>query len=220
MMFTGLVEELGRVVEIRASEGGRRFVLEAAGIAPELSPGDSVAIDGACQTVEGVEGTRFTFFSMGETLRATTLGQLETGSPVNLERALKADGRLGGHFVTGHVDGTGRIESLRREQGWLRLVLSMPAELAAQIVPKGSLAVDGISLTVGPDPGPEGCELFIIPHTLEHTKLKTARPGDAVNLETDLIGKYVMAYLGRGDGGEERLKRLLSEHGFMEGGRS
>jgi len=214
-MFTGLVEELGTVADRAERDGGCAFAVAAPRLAPDLAPGDSVAVNGACQTVTGREGDRIRFYAMGETLRASTLGGLRPGSPVNLERALALGGRLGGHLVTGHVDGVGRLASVRREGGWTRLRLWVPADLMPELVPKGSLAVDGISLTVGPTLLPDGCELFIIPHTLAGTTLGGARPGDRVNLETDILGKYVRRLTAPGGADDARLASLLAEHGLI-----
>ena len=216
-MFTGLIQTIGRVTAARAAGQGRELEIEAPGLGTELAVGESVSVAGACQTATAVAGARFRCFVMGETLRATTLGRLRIGDAVNLERALRADGRLGGHFVTGHVDGVGRIEARVEQGGWTRLALSMAPALAAQLVPKGSLAVDGVSLTVGPEIRREGCDIFVIPHTLAATTLGGARAGDRVNLELDILGKYVLAYLERGEAKDERLRRLLAEHGFAKG---
>jgi riboflavin synthase len=214
-MFTGLIEELGRVARADAAGGGREIEIAAPALAPSLAVGDSVSVSGACQTVTAIAGERFRFYSMGETLRATTIGSLQPGSPVNLERALTPTSRLGGHFVTGHVDGKGRIDAITAEDGWTTVRLALPAELASQLVPKGSIAVDGISLTVGPEVADDACELFIIPHTLAQTTLGSARPGDAVNVETDLLGKYVQRYLADGEGERDmNLLGLLVEQGF------
>jgi riboflavin synthase len=214
-MFTGLVEELGTVTARVERGGGCAFEVAAPRLAPALAVGDSVAVSGACQTVTEREGDRFRFYAMGETLRASTLGALRPGARVNLERALALGGRLGGHLVTGHVDGVGRLETVRREGDWTRLGLWVPADLMPELVPKGSLAVDGISLTVGPALLPEGCELFIIPHTLAATTLGGARPGDRVNLETDILGKYVRRLAAPGGERDARLASLLAEHGFI-----
>ncbi len=216
-MFTGLIEELGSVRVARERGGGREFEIEAPGMAEGLSVGDSVAVNGVCQTATAVEADRFHFFAMAETLRATTLGRLAPGRPVNLEPALTPASPMGGHFVTGHVDGVGRIAELTGEGDWRRLRLSMAADLVRQLVPKGSLAVDGISLSVGPEILRDGCDLFLIPHTLAATTLGAARVGDEVNLETDILGKYVLRYLERGEGGDAGLEKLLLEHGFTKG---
>ncbi len=220
-MFTGLVEEQGRLVAAREQGGGREFELSAPAFRDGLSIGDSVAVNGACQTVTAIAGERFTFFAMGETLRATTLGELREGASLNLERALTPSSRLGGHFVSGHVDGVATVAAVAEERGWTRIALQLPPELAAELVPKGSIAVDGISLTLGPKLEGRDCELFIIPHTLDNTTLGAARPGNHVNIETDLIGKYVLRFLRRGEDGhgDRKLMELLAEGGFLGGGK-
>jgi riboflavin synthase len=188
-MFTGLVEDVGRVLSREPHEGGLRLRV-ACGFASELDPGESVAIAGVCQTVTDVDATGFGFESIRTTLSRTTLGRLEPGDPVNLERALRAGDRLGGHLVQGHVDGVGELVE-RRAAGetWL-LRLAMPEEVAGATVLHGSLTVDGVSLTVN---GLEGsvAEVAIIPYTWSHTTLSGLEPGDPVNLEGDLVGKYV-----------------------------
>ncbi len=218
-MFTGLVEERGLLVSAREQRGGREFSVSASAFRDELSIGDSVAVNGVCQTVTSTLGDRFSFFAMGETLRATTLGALREGAGLNLERALTPTSRLGGHFVSGHVDGVATVASISAEQGWTRIGLDLPSALAPELVPKGSIAVDGVSLTLGPELGERSCELFIIPHTLDHTTLADLRPGDRTNIETDLIGKYVLRFLRRGEGGhgDRKLMQLLAEGGFLGG---
>ncbi|MCP4548879.1 MAG: riboflavin synthase [bacterium] len=219
-MFTGLVEEYGKVVAAQPQGGGRTLTVEAERLGPELALGDSIAVNGACQTVTCLEGPRFGFFAMGETLQATTLGALLPGDTVNLERALTPAGRLGGHFVTGHVDGVGTIAEAVVEGNWRRLRISIPRELATGIVPKGSVTVDGVSLTVGPSPGADYFDIFIIPHTLEHTTLGAAKAGERVNIETDILGKYVLRFLQPAGDRDGRLLDLLQEHGFMTGERN
>jgi len=217
-MFTGIVEEIGHLRQSREEGGGRVLLVEAAGLTGDLSPGDSVAVDGVCQTVTRISGQSFEFFAMGETLRATTLGGLRPGASLNLERALTPTSRLGGHFVTGHVDGRARIHSITREGEWSAFRLVMEPELLAQLVPKGSIAVGGISLTVGPEILPDGCEIYVIPHTLEHTTLGAAKVQDEVNIETDLLGKYVLRYMERGENERKdtNLMGLLMQQGFSE----
>ncbi len=215
-MFTGIVEETGILREMREEGAGKVLVVEARKVIEDLAVGDSVAVAGVCQTVTSLEADRCEFFAMGETLRATSLGELKPGATVNLERALTPTSRLGGHFVSGHVDGRAQIHSITPEGEWSTFRLVMEPELVEQLVPKGSIAVDGISLTVGPEVLPDGCEIFIIPHTLEHTTLGSAKPGDTVNIETDLLGKYVMRYLEQGENNRKdaNLMGLLMQHGF------
>ncbi len=214
-MFTGIVEEIGRVVLAAAAGGGRDFEIAAPQVAAGLAVGDSVNLAGACQTVTALAGERFRVFAMGETLRVTTLGRLKPGDAVNLERALTPTSRLGGHFVSGHVDGVAAVLALTPEPGWTTLRLRLEPELAELLVPKGSVAVDGVSLTVGPEIEDGECEIYLIPHTLAATTLGALAAGDEVNIETDLLGKYVQRYLARGEGGDGRLLALLMQQGFL-----
>jgi riboflavin synthase len=188
-MFTGLVEAVGTVLECRRESGGARIRIGTA-LAPELRPGDSLAVNGVCLTVV-VAGNGEVDADVGpETLRVTTLGELSRGALVNLERPLRADGRFGGHFVQGHVDGVGRIEAIRPDVDFHWLTVGYPSPLAAYLVPKGSVAVDGISLTVAALDA-NRFEIMVIPFTLANTNLQRARAGDRVNLECDMVGKYV-----------------------------
>ncbi len=216
-MFTGIVEAIGRVAAIAEQGGGRTIEIAAPPVTADLAVGDSVNVAGACQTVTAVMGERFRVYAMGETLRATTLGRLAAGDAVNLERALTPTSRLGGHFVTGHVDGTAAVLAVIPESGWTTLRLRLEPALAAQLVPKGSLAVDGVSLTVGPEIEDDECELYLIPHTLGASTLGALAAGDVVNIETDILGKYVERYLERGEGGDGRLLGLLMQQGFLGG---
>lgn len=188
-MFTGLIESVGRVVDVEPSPAGLRFRL-ATDLASELAPGDSLAVNGVCLTVVATSGGAVEMDISPETCRVTTLGSVATGTLVNLERPLRADARLGGHFVQGHVDGTGRIEVFRSEGDSYWLSVSYPAPLAAFIVHKGSIAVDGISLTVAAIADGR-FDVQIIPFTREHTNLRDAAPGMPVNIECDVLGKYV-----------------------------
>ena len=193
-MFTGLVETLGTVHAIHADGRGRHLEIAEARLAPELTLGESVAVNGVCLTV--VDKTHDTFrFEVGpETLSLTNLGRLEPGSRVNLERSLKAGDRLGGHIVQGHVDGIGLLTNRLREGAWETIWFSCPAELTRQMVRKGSVAVDGISLTLV-DVTDTGFSIALIPHTLDVTTLGFKQVGDSVNLETDLFAKYVAKYM-------------------------
>lgn len=194
-MFTGIVEETGTVRQIL--RGSRSIVLEieAGRVLDGTRIGDSIATNGVCLTVTEISGRRFRADVMPESLRRTGLGDLQPGDPVNLERALPADGRLGGHLVSGHIDGTGRIVSLRRDDNAVRITVSAAPSLLRYIVPKGSVAVDGISLTVV-SVGEDRFDVSVIPHTWERTVLSRRRPGDTVNLENDVIAKYVEKMLG------------------------
>ena len=216
-MFTGIVEAIGNVTSARPSGGGVELELASAKIAAGLAVGDSVSVAGVCQTITAVSGETFRFYAMGETLRATTLGALARGALVNLERALTPTSRIGGHFVSGHVDGVGIIEEISDEQDWRTYRISMDDMLRDLLVPKGSIAVDGISLTVGPEVLEDGCEIFIIPHTLDQTTLGSAKAGDRVNIETDILGKYVQRFVALGEGPDRPLLGLLMEQGFVKG---
>ncbi len=188
-MFTGLIEALGEVGEIKPTPAGFRLRL-ATPIAGELTPGESIAVNGVCLTVVSADAQGFHADVSPETTRVTTIAGLRRGALVNLERPLKPDARLGGHFVQGHVDGTGTLEELRHEGDSHWLTVAYPASLAAFIVRKGSIAVDGISLTVaGLDE--KVFDIQIVPFTWDHTNLKAARQHDPVNIECDILGKYV-----------------------------
>jgi riboflavin synthase len=192
-MFTGLIEAMGEVAEVKPTAAGFRLRL-ATGLAPELAPGDSLAVNGVCLTVVSADGGGVHADISPETARVSTLGALRRGSVVNLERPLRADARLGGHFVQGHVDATGTIEEIRGAGDSFWLTVKFPPDLASYIVRKGSIAVNGISLTVaGVDD--RQFDVQIIPYTWEHTNLRVARSGDAVNLECDILGKYVFRAL-------------------------
>jgi riboflavin synthase len=189
-MFTGLVEALGTVNRVKTEGSGRRLVIDAPTIAGTLSLGESVAINGACLTVVGADAHSCQFQAGPETLQRTNLGELVPGDRVNLERALRAADRLGGHMVQGHVDGVGRVIERVGQTDWELVWYEGPAEVAAQMVSKGSVAVDGVSLTVV-DVTAERFSVALIPYTLSHTTLGLKRPGAAVNLETDILAKYV-----------------------------
>jgi len=189
-MFTGLVEAVGQLVERAPTAGGCRLRIATA-LAGEVSPGDSVAVNGVCLTAILAERGEVHADVGPETLRVTTLGTLAQGAPINLERPLRADSRFGGHFVQGHVDAIGRIEEIRAESDFSWLTISFPRHLAPYIIPKGSIAVDGISLTVT-RVGADRFDVMIIPFTLAHTNLGRAQASDPVNLECDMVGKYVV----------------------------
>ena len=189
-MFTGLIEAVGELVECQPTAGGVRVKIGSP-LARELALGESVAVNGVCLTVTSVDDRGFRADVGPETLEVTTIGGLVPGTLVNLERPLRPDGRVGGHFVQGHVDAVGRVEQLRAETDFSWLTVSFPAELAAYIVPKGSIAVDGISLTVA-RLGADRFDVQIVPYTLDHTNLKAVHAADRVNLETDMVGKYVV----------------------------
>ena len=189
-MFTGIVEEMGTVRSVQ--RGARSAVLSIGArlVLEDLKIGDSVAVNGVCLTATSVDGGGFTADVMHETLDRSSLGALGPGSPVNLERAMAADGRFGGHIVSGHIDGTGTITAIRRDDNALWYTLSAPPALLRYIVEKGSITIDGISLTVA-RVDEAGFSVSVIPHTAAVTVLGKKRPGDVVNLENDIIGKYV-----------------------------
>ncbi len=198
-MFTGLIEEIGRI-----SGSGRRgniadFTIEADTVRDDLSIGDSIAVNGACLTVTVIGGSGFTVQAVEETLTRTTLGTLKRGSSVNLERALRLGDRLGGHLVQGHVDGTGQVVSIRKTGDNTILTISAGRDLERYIVEKGSITIDGVSLTVTSVGNGELC-VSVIPHTLSVTTLRDVRTGDRVNLETDILAKYVEKLLHTGNG--------------------
>ncbi len=192
-MFTGIVEELGEVVGLERDGDSARLVVRGPTVTADASRGDSIAINGVCLTVTGTGGGEFAADVIGETLKHSTLGSLAPGTAVNLERAMRPDGRLGGHIVQGHVDGTGTIRSRQPGRDWEVVRISVPPELARYVVYKGSVAVDGVSLTVSglSDDGDPWFEVSLIPETLQRTTLGFKQPGAAVNLEVDLIAKYV-----------------------------
>jgi riboflavin synthase len=189
-MFTGLVEAVGEIVESKPTGGGVRLRIEAS-LAADLAPGDSVAVNGVCLTVIIAESGQIHADVGPETLRVTTLGGLVPGSAVNLERPLRADGRIGGHLVQGHVDAMGNIEDLRADAEFHWLTIGFPSGLAPYLVPKGSIAVDGISLTVA-GLGPSRFDVQVVPFTMSQTNLRRAQVHDRVNLECDMVGKYVV----------------------------
>ena len=188
-MFTGLIETVGEVVEAKATGAGLRLRVRTT-LARDIAPGESVAVNGVCLTATVAENGEIHADIGPETVRVTTLGALERGDAVNLERSLRADARFGGHFVQGHVDATGTIEEIRDEVEAHWLTISFPSPLAPYFVRKGSVAVDGISLTVA-GLGESRFDVMIIPFTWEHTNLRALKIGDRVNLECDMIGKYV-----------------------------
>jgi len=189
-MFTGLVREVGRVVFVAGGEAGIRLEVEAPATAASARVGDSVAVGGVCLTVVAVDGGRLAFDAVPETLSRTSLGHLEAGGAVNLEPALRVGDALGGHFVQGHVDGVGTVRSVVVEGSGRRVWVDAPAALLRYVVEKGSITVEGASLTVaGIDE--HGFAVALIPHTLEVTTFGSLAPGDPVNLEVDVLAKYV-----------------------------
>ena len=217
-MFTGIVEELGRVVRLETNEDCARLTVEAPTVTQDVSLGDSVSVNGCCLTVAAVHRNTFTADLMAETLTRTTLGSQAPGDPVNLERALRATDRLGGHIVQGHVDATAEVLDRSHGEHWDLLRVGLPQEIARYVAIKGSVALDGVSLTVvdvedaqhdAPDASPTpgaGASLSVglIPETLRRTTLGTRRPGERVNLEVDVMAKYAERLLGARLGEEDR----------------
>jgi riboflavin synthase len=195
-MFTGIVETVGRVEAVEPRGEVVRLVVHAPELAKAVRVGESVAVSGACLTIAREDPERLVFDAVAETVQRTALGDLAPGASVNLERALRADGRLDGHIVQGHVDGTGRVHELRREGEDVRLFVGCAPELTRLMVEKGSVAVDGVSLTVVAVRA-DGFDVALIPHTLAVTTLGGLAPGRRVNLEADVLGKYVLRYLQR-----------------------
>ncbi len=193
-MFSGIVEEMGRVRRLERRGAAARLEVEAAQVLADTRVGDSIAVNGVCLTVTKAGHGRFTVDLSPETLSRTTLGALAPGARVNLERSLAVGGRLGGHFVQGHVDGVGQVRSLRSQGENRVLVFAAPPEVMRYVVVKGFIAVDGMSLTVV-DRLREGFSVAFIPHTLAHTVAGAYRVGTRVNLEADILGKYVERFL-------------------------
>jgi riboflavin synthase len=191
-MFTGLVEGTGQVQAlIPEGEAALRLAIDVPdNMAGECTLGESVAINGCCLTVVEFTDQTWQFQAGDETLSKTNLGELEIGSVVNLERSLKADARLGGHFVQGHVDATATVKTIDEDGGWVRMWFSVPSELSKLMIPKGSVAIDGISLTLV-DVESDCFSVALIPHTLEVTTLGERKIGDTVNIEADMLGKYI-----------------------------
>jgi riboflavin synthase len=189
-MFTGLIETLGEVAEVKPTPAGFRLRLTTA-LSPDLTPGDSLAVNGVCLTVVSADADGVHLDVSPETIRVSALGSLKRGASVNMERPMRADSRIGGHFVQGHVDATGSIEELRQDGDCWWLTVRFPPSLASQIVRKGSIAVDGVSLTVaGVDD--RRFDVQVIPFTWDHTNLRFLKVNDLVNLECDMLGKYVL----------------------------
>lgn len=195
-MFTGIVEELGEIVAVENLGDASRFLVSGPVVTEGAKHGDSIAVNGVCLTVVDTEDGRFSADVMAETLNRSSLGALAVGSRVNLERPMALGGRLGGHLVQGHVDGTGTIVERKPSEHWEIVKVSLPAELSRYVVEKGSITVDGISLTVV-DAGPDYFTVSLIPTTLDLTTLGVKQAGDPVNLEVDVLAKYVERLLGK-----------------------
>ena len=215
-MFTGIIEETGTVQSVRKGVHSAVLTIQASQIMDDVRLGDSIAVNGVCLTVTEMNGDGYHADVMAETLRRSSLGALKPGSRVNLERAMAADGRFGGHIVAGHIDGTGRIESIEKDETAVWYRVSAEPDLLRYIVEKGSITIDGISLTVAAVTEKD-FQVSIIPHTQANTVLADRTVGDVVNLETDIIGKYVEKLLAGGQSPKKESKltmEFLAEHGF------
>lgn len=214
-MFTGIIEDIGTIAGIEKKSGSWVFVIKTSFEPGSVREGDSVAVDGVCLTATAIGTQTFSVDASLETLRLTTLTEKRTGQRVNLERAMTVDGRFGGHIVTGHVDGTGTISDIRNEGDSIRITIEISPEMARSIVKKGSIAIDGISLTVN-EQSDNKFTINIIPYTTSRTTILEKNQRDKMNIETDIIGKYVESFLAKREGKGIDLN-FLSRHGFIKG---
>jgi riboflavin synthase len=216
-MFTGIIEDKGKVLRVEYRGQEKRLTIELPLHLTEVQLGDSIIINGVCLTIVQKQGKTIQLDLSQETLQKTVLGELKEGNQVNLERALKLTDRLGGHIVTGHIDGIGVIVGKRKERDFVQLEIRIPESVSRYVVQKGSIAIDGISLTVNEFLGDE-IRMTLIPYTIEKTTLLDKKVGDRVNVEADILGKYVEKLLDRGNKktGEVDLS-FLKEHGFIKG---
>jgi len=199
-MFTGLIAELGSISAIEKNETSAVFTIHAPGLISEIAVGDSVAVNGVCLTAISISGTTFSADVMVQTLSLTSLSQIIVGSPVNLELAAQLNARMGGHMVQGHVDGIATVVALTPGDKWAKFDITVPEHLSKYIVNQGSICLDGISLTVGEiDDASNLLTVWLIPETLEETNLSTLRPGDLINIEVDVLAKYVERLLDKGN---------------------
>jgi len=198
-MFTGLICELGKVSAITKGDSSAIFTINAPALISEIKLGDSVAVNGVCLTATSITGTSFTADVMVQTLYLTSLSQVSVGSAVNLELAAQLNARMGGHMVSGHIDGVATVVGLTPGEKWLQLDIKVPEKLSKYIVNQGSIALDGVSLTVGEINDANLVTVWLIPETLERTNLGTKQPGELVNVEVDLIAKYVERLITKGD---------------------
>lgn len=214
-MFTGIVEEVGKISEFHKSSQGARIVVGCKSVLENLHLGDSVAVDGCCQTVVEIGGNSFSAELSPETLKITTFASAKVGSKVNLERALTPTSRLGGHIVQGHVDCLGKFLKSEKFDSFYELTFELPRTECKYIVNKGSIAINGVSLTVASVEG-NVFTVAVIPHTWENTTLKNLSAGDDVNIETDILGRYVEKFLSTGNNESSRISvEFLAENGFM-----
>ncbi len=217
-MFTGIVEEVGTIKHVVSGQNAGEISIGAKKVLEHTKIGDSIAVNGVCLTVTSLKPDGFTADVMPETLRRTNLGKLASGDAVDLERAMAADGRFGGHIVSGHIDGTGTITEMKRESNAVWVRIAAPKEVLSLVVEKGSIAIDGISLTVA-TVSKADFQVSIIPHTGSETILLKKKVGDLVNLENDIVGKYVQKLLGMSSEPKESREsgitmEFLAQHGF------
>jgi len=213
-MFTGIIEAVGTILSVRERSGAREFVIEAPEFAGALGAGDSITVDGACQTAVRNDARTFAIDTIGTTLSRTIAAGYGVGTRVNLERSMVLGGRLDGHLVQGHVDGVGRILSIRPEGDYWLMDFQVPPVVEEVVILHGSITVNGVSLTVNAIPAGGQCQVGIIPFTWDHTNLGSLKPGDAVNLEGDLIGKYVAKVLRGWKGGASLSLEGLEAMGY------
>ncbi len=215
-MFTGIIEDKGKVLKVDYQGEMKRLTLEVPFDLTEVQLGDSISINGVCLTVVGKRGKTILVDLSPESLQKTTLSRVKEGDKVNLERALRLSDRLGGHILTGHIDGVGKITERRKEGNFLHLKIRIPSSVNPYVVQKGSIAIDGISLTVN-ESHEDWIRLTLIPYTLEKTTLMQKRVGDEVNVEADILGKYVKKVLSQGRGTSKGIDlSFLKEHGFLK----
>lgn len=213
-MFTGIVEEVGSVKQVISGSNSGEIRIAASKVLEGTQIGDSIAVNGVCLTVTSMDNGGFSADVMPETLRRTNLGYLKSGSPVDLERAMAADGRFGGHIVSGHIDGVGTILEMKQEENAVWVRIGAASQIIGLIIEKGSITIDGISLTVA-KLGEKDFQVSIIPHTASETILLKKKPGDIVNLENDVLGKYVKRLLGISKPKESKVTmEFLAENGF------
>ncbi len=210
-MFTGIIEEIGAVKGISRSSSGAVLKIRAGKIHADAKLGDSIAVNGVCLSVIQIDGSVLSFDVISETVKRTTLADLKANDSVNLERSLKADARIGGHFITGHIDYKGRINDIVKNQASIGFNISLPKEFSKFVVEKGSIALDGISLTVAAV-SKDNLTVYLIPHTLKNTTFGINKKGDFVNVETEIIGKYVAKDKVKASD----FKDILKEYGYMQ----
>ena len=208
-MFTGIIEELGKISKISSNE----VIIECVKVLKDTKLGDSIAVDGVCLTVTRLFENRFSADISPETLKITALNKLKTGDLVNLERAMRADGRFGGHMVSGHIDGKGKCVNIQKVGEFFEFYIELDIELAKYVIKKGSIAINGISLTIA-GVNNNIIKVAVIPHTYENTNLKNLQKSDIVNIEVDMIAKYIEKFLSTSDNKSRISLEFLQEHGF------